>query len=697
MNLLQSSLAVFAFTLLVCGPAQAADGLNLSEAQANGTVTSLSPAGLKVVFGTTESWPNVTWKAPDGGQWDWSKSAALVLELSNPTKREVHFHVKIDDQSADGKEHSTTVSGAIGADKSQTCYVSLEPRSKRQGSGMRSLPSSPAMTAFGECLGSGVEPSHVKAVQIFLAMPKQEATLVVKSISPKGTAVAIDLTKLVDKYGQYTRADWPGKIHSDADFAAQLTGEDADLKSHPAPKDRDKWGGWASGPKQAATGFFHTANVGGKWWLVDPDGSLFLSMGVDVVRPDLSTTVGGRENMFEWIPDAADPLASCLSSPTPTSKANLNFLRANRIRKYGGNDPQAFADRAVTRLSSWGFNTLGNWSIESIGQERHFPYVAALAIKANVPTVPTGMRLGGGKMADPFDPAFAANVDELVKAKSATVKDDPACIGYFFDNELSWGMPDVDGEHFGLCYAVLGLRAATPAKHAFVEMLQKRYDSIEKLNAAWGTVAASWDEVSSPFRAPAPIATNAQRADFSDYLTLFADKYFSTVRDTIKRNDPNHMYLGCRFAYWFTPEAVKSCAKYSDVISFNIYTWNRDAYLFAENLGKPCIVGEFHFGAADRGMFSGDITVKDQKDRADHYRDYVASILAEPAFVGCHWFQYFDEPTTGRSGDGENFNIGYLSITDTPYPELIAATRSTNARAYQLHANPAAGPARTGK
>jgi beta-galactosidase GanA len=247
-------------------------------------------------------------------------------------------------------------------------------------------------------------------------------------------------------------------------------------------------------------------------------------------------------------------------------------------------------------------------------------------------------------------------------------------------------MPSVDSEHYALCYGALSLDAVSPAKRAFVDLLMTRYGSITQLNGSWQTTFASWEELKKPYKTSAPIASEAQRRDFSAFLSTYADKYFAVVSGAIKRHDPNHLYLGCRFAYWFTDEAVRSSAKYVDVISFNIYNWNRDTYLFAQSLGKPCIVGEFHFGATDRGMFSGDITVQDQLARAKSYITYVREVLSEPAFVGCHWFQYYDEPTSGRGQDGENFNIGFASITDTPYGELIAGARAANAQAYQWHA-----------
>ncbi len=79
----------------------------------------------------------------------------------------------------------------------------------------------------------------------------------------------------------------------------------------------------------------------------------------------------------------------------------------------------------------------------------------------------------------------------------------------------------------------------------------------------------------------------------------------------------------------------------------------------------------------------GLVPTADQDDRAASYVRYVESVLDCPVFVGCHWFRYVDEPITGRIYDGENYNIGLVDVTDTPYPELIAAAKRVNRRIYE--------------
>lgn len=153
------------------------------------------------------------------------------------------------------------------------------------------------------------------------------------------------------------------------------------------------------------------------------------------------------------------------------------------------------------------------------------------------------------------------------------------------------------------------------------------------------------------------------------------------MRDAIKAVAPNQLYLGCRFA-WGNDLADRAAGKYCDVISYNLY--RRTVADFKNASGdKPLIIGEFHFGALDRGMFhTGLVPVDNQAARAQAYRDYVLGALKHPQFVGTHWFQWMDEPVTGRVYDEENYQIGFVDVADTPYQETIAASRDVGSKLY---------------
>ena len=73
-----------------------------------------------------------------------------------------------------------------------------------------------------------------------------------------------------------------------------------------------------------------------------------------------------------------------------------------------------------------------------------------------------------------------------------------------------------------------------------------------------------------------------------------------------------------------------------------------------------------------------------QVERGVAYSYYVEHAAAHPAIVGAHWYQSIDQPATGRR-DGENYNIGWIDVTDRPYPELVAAAKATHAKLDLIH------------
>jgi hypothetical protein len=169
------------------------------------------------------------------------------------------------------------------------------------------------------------------------------------------------------------------------------------------------------------------------------------------------------------------------------------------------------------------------------------------------------------------------------------------------------------------------------------------------------------------------------------FYTRLAEQYFRTCRDEVKRAAPNQMYLGCRFA-WVNDRAARAAAEYCDVIAYNLYRRDIADFRLPASIDRPVIIGEFHFGALDRGLFHPGLQkTADQQERAAMTKSYVQGALRNPWIVGTHWFQYGDQATTGR-GDGENYQIGFLDICDTPYAETIAASREVGYAMYAYRA-----------
>ncbi len=645
---------------------------------------------IRVTFDRAE-WPNVKLAAPEGQAWDWHDHGTLLLTVRNPERHALELGIRIDDDiSSDGSRDCRTAQTRLNPGESTTLSIPLS-KADPMALGMRGLPPYPGTRGLSAAGQGSFNLGHIVAFQLFVHRPDRPCRL---EIVQAALAPARPLEGIVDALGQYASADWPGKVLSESDMVHRHELEAADLKAHPAPADRDRFGGWRDGPRLEAAGFFRTVQQNGKWWLVDPDGALFFSLGVDVVTPDESTILTGRESMFTGLPGPGDPLARHFgtvrgmhSGPVKEGRT-FNFYAANLERTYGPEYLTRWRDTTLNRLKSWGFNTIGNWSNTPVGRARQVPYVATVSIGGSHARVSSGSDYWS-KMHDPFDPRFAEDVDRSVRGVAQWCKGDPWCVGYFVDNELSWGSFGEQNGRYGLALGALNLPAASsPAKRALLDQLQKKYTSIGKLNDAWQTQFSGWSTLEAAWQPGGRQSawTAALQADLGAFVKEFARTYFRTVRDRLKAADPDHLYLGCRFA-WRTEEAVAASAEFCDVVSFNIYDRRVDPgkWSLFKDLGRPVIIGEFHVGALDRGMFHpGLVSAADQHERAAIYADYVSSVLKNPALVGCHWFQYIDEPLTGRAWDGENYNIGFLTVTDTPYPELVAAARAIHARAYQV-------------
>jgi hypothetical protein len=415
-----------------------------------------------------------------------------------------------------------------------------------------------------------------------------------------------------------------------------------------------------NGQKLEGTGHFRVEKVDGKWWFVDPEGHLFWSHGITcVLFSSANTKVSGREHFFEGIPPENEPIHEFLSNIN--NLAHFDFPKANLYRKYGDDWKEKGTLNALKRLKSWGLNSFGNWSDEDIYlyPDHRVPYTVDIS--------PRWPKLDGRdkKFPDVFDPAFQRAVAEAMQSKGDRMKDDPYCIGYFVDNELSVS---------GLTNSLMKQTPDGHAKQAFWGYLKNKYGIARKLNRQWKTREL-----------PALAAGDAKVFELQ-----ILDRYYRICREEVKKVAPDKLYLGSRLHCHYFPddqtevELIKTASLYCDVITFNRYRFSAADLILPEDTDKPIIIGEFHFGALDRGHFhTGLRSVANQQQRAEAYYQYVKGALGNPQIVGTHWFQYSDQAFTGRF-DGENYQIGFIDICDNPYPEMVDAARRIGYKLYRL-------------
>ena len=304
---------------------------------------------------------------------------------------------------------------------------------------------------------------------------------------------------------------------------------------------------------------------------------------------------------------------------------SMSYTLWNLQKKFGTSSYESpYYDFLIDRMNSWGLNTIGNWSAGALYSKGRKPYVCTIYSRNS--SVPALSNYGWYDcMASNFKSSLAAAVKASAEADSALKKalTDPMCIGFFIDNE-----PPLSG------------------------------------------------------------ALSASGANDRDFYRA----YFGACRDAVKAIAPDKLYLGCRFVGFRQSSALLAAAgEFCDVVSVNGYCnslYNVPQGMLSGNgYDKPILHTEFHFGCIDRGMFSAGLCpAGTQAERARLYRRFVEGALMHPNIVGCHWFQYRDQPLQGR-GDGEAYQVGFVDVCDRPYRELVRAARKIGETMYEGRKN----------
>jgi hypothetical protein len=383
-----------------------------------------------------------------------------------------------------------------------------------------------------------------------------------------------------------------------------------------------------------ATGFFRVQKIDGRWWAIDPDGYYFLHNAPNDVQPGSSART--QQALKDKFRDRAGWMAG-----------TRRFLLEN------------------------GFNGAGAWSATKEIQAENAKANKPLAYTVNLDFMSKYGDQRGGTYVQPghkgypndvifaFDPGFEEFVNERAKQLSQ-YKKDPNLFGYFSDNEMPLLRKNLDG--------YLKLPVTEPGYVAAKKWADERSITLETI-------------------------TDQHRQDF---LAFVAERYFSIVARAIKKYDPNHLYLGCRFhgAQRYYPELLRVAGKYLDAVSINYYNnWTPEKKWVAEwevLAGKPFIVTEWYVKGEDAPGLANTAgagwVVRTQADRGLFYQNFTLGLLESKNCVGWHWFKYQDNDPTivGAEPSNTNANKGIVDNYLEPYAPLLDKMRELNLQMYPL-------------
>jgi len=498
-----------------------------------------------------------------------------------------------------------------------------------------------------------------------------------------GQAVVIDATvmieplvdlnafkPIIDAFGQVSAASFPGKIKSLSDLNAAFTADDHQLAEWKPRQDVDAFGGelkvsWA----QKGTGYYRAFKRNGFWWLLSPLGNPEFYTGVctaPAIQWD-STPVTGRKDLFAELPPETG-ITPSLWTHNVWGSDNLDYAAIhglNLLRRFG---PISYDDKArqecKQRIASWGFSGQGKWA-QPLPKTPFLPVISC----PDVPRI--------DRHFDVFDSTIKAKLRASLEAKLRPDLNNPYILGNSFGNEYDEIVIPSEIVH------ILASKEASPAKKAFIAYATRHlYAGNETaLREAWG-VRNGGDLDNQPL--------NATTSDTESLRRFYASNYYSTLYMTFKSVDPNHLYFGFWIVpdWWVSDEDWNLIAPNVDVIGFDRYADWPGIESLLNRFDKPALLGEFSFPswyAGARGFGRYSTYTNNDAESGQHYSTLLSSAAKSPQCVGTMWFQYRDEPLTGRGPStgtgpvqGEHYAFGLVNACDVPKYDLVRPVRAAN-------------------
>jgi len=439
--------------------------------------------------------------------------------------------------------------------------------------------------------------------------------------------------------GQSTNYNSSKTAHKSRPFEA-LTDFDQYVSSEFKNAKLDKYGGiMVESLKQKATGYFYTKKIDGRWWLIDPLGYPYISIGLSDIH---------------------------------YSQLGSKLQKENAIKLYGDYDTWAVATTNQVRDELY-FNNSFRPVSNIIDVDNGLPFGAPGGVMSGYGNM-MGIRGDGNgstvftenNTMPVFDPNFVNYADSWAKTNMKYVGND-RLIGYMSDNELPMN----------------------------VDMLDRAMAVNHTKEANWYTYACTWTWLINMTGKEAPTTDDITDELRDLYRGFVWDKYLNVVSAAVKKYDPDHMYLGTRFltvskdSQW----VYRFAALYVDCMTINWYSeWEPSTdslYGIAKNGDMPFIVTEFYTKAGDSGLGNTSGAgrfVATQTDRADFYETFTIRLLESPNCVGWQWFQYMDNDPNSGTGDKSSIdsNKGIYRSDFTLYTELTDRMTILNKNVYNI-------------
>ncbi len=326
-------------------------------------------------------------------------------------------------------------------------------------------------------------------------------------------------------------------------------------------------------------GYFQVGqSLNGKWWFIDPQGKAFYHKGCTGLN---AGGMGGR-------------------------RANLPPVPKNTVKTW------------VNYLEEWGFNAMGAWTTSEFF-DQNMPFTEIIETYYEKPWLVT-------KFPDVWDSKWIENVDKKCQKLCTPLKNNKMLLGYFLDNERGFmeminsnetimanaptyrydgpiksdefelpAEPKLNPKGIGLLQFCLSQKQEVPAAQKAWKFVLDRYSSLEKLGQAWQINITSKESIKElSIREEILISDNYQKDNYQ-FIKQWVEQYYRICTEKIKKYDPNHLILGCRWGGTPGKAVLEVEKKWADIVSRNNYRANFYELFdeFYQEVKRPILNGEF--------------------------------------------------------------------------------------------------------
>jgi len=435
----------------------------------------------------------------------------------------------------------------------------------------------------------------------------------------------------------------------------------------------DALSGFDKSTIKGTPGYFRVGKTTeGQWWFLTPENKTFYYKGICAVNR--AGTQGGRRAL-------PGPYAITIDKKYNYQQSPDNFVKAS-----------------IEKLHASGFNSLGAWATEEFFN-KNVPFTEIIEFFKEPPFLPSVT--GNQGLPDIFDPAWEVGVDKKARALCSPLRYSIDLVGYFTDNEIGFGKTDDFGLDpgfqagqfdFALLRLILGMETGKPAfEYAWNFLLNRHEKSFEKLSDAWGIKITSREDVRKLNGTKTIFPGSAYSDDAQAFVQIYAERYFELANKTIKRYDPNHLILGCRFGGPPPAYVLDAIKPWTDVISANNYQpilYERYDTVYQYS-GIPILISEFSWNTdLYKVVPFPEETLQSFTNKERMFRrgkETLARTAMHEGIVGYTWYRWVQ----GKSTD-ERYHDGIVDYDDN-YDIHTTELKSLNPSLEVIRLNAARG------